>query len=349
MLSSNDDINSLTGDQLPLTTTKDEHVQDILNVMLQQEATTYARRDYLHMPLLPEVAGNVHPRDILDAAWRQRIMEWMFGVVDTCGLRRDSVSVAAGILDLCLSRGIVIHSRPDFQLAALTALQLSIKLFDSTVLKLESMVKLGRGMFSEDEVIDMEVQLLTALKWKVHPPTAVCFLRQFLRMLPADVGTLTRYVLGEVARFVAEISVCMYQFSVYPASQVTYGGILLAMDQLDHVALPGHQRKAILSMLERVTGKSPSSMSRLLDELHTSLDSNVSLQDLLQSIDAQFHHLRASNSSKMVAPSSPNSCLKPLHAPEQIDSSLVQKEVASPRDVVLSTLTNQSAAVTMSS
>jgi hypothetical protein len=170
-----------------------DEVHDIVAVMRHQEQTTYLRTSYLE-------AHEQQLQHILDATWRQRIIEWMYGVVDHCSLRRDSVATASVYLDICVQRGLV-QTREEYQLAAMTALQIAIKLCDSTVVKLQSMVALGRGLFTAQDVIDMERKMLSTLNWNCHPPTPVCFLRQFLRLLPPSVPPFTRYMIAEVTRY----------------------------------------------------------------------------------------------------------------------------------------------------
>lgn len=300
-----------------LMVSKDE-LEELISIMRRQESTTYLRKDYLSSKSDDDNVVHAH-NHFLDASWRQRIIEWMFGVVDTCGLRRDSVAIAAYYLDLCVERN-VIHSRQDFQLAAMTALQLAIKLYDSTVMKLDSMVKLGRGLFSEQDVIEMESKMLSALQWQVHPPTPVCYLRQFLRVPPRTVTPLTRYILGEVTRFIAEISVCIYNFVRYPPSVIAYAGMLIAMERIDEFELPAQQRQEIFDAMKQMAKLDHSSpqVIEAVRELRSSLEKNVSIQDLIDSIDAQCHdgaHKMKRQRSKM----------------ERRDSGFSQ----SPRDVVV--------------
>lgn len=269
-----------------------QEIEDILRVMRKQESTTYRRFDYLATQM--DVSDRV-----VDGSWRQRIVEWMYGVVDHCNLRRDSVAVAAYYLDLSLINGLVV-SRREFQLAAMTALQLAIKLYDSTLVKLDSMVKLGRGLFNEQDVIDMEAKMLKALNYYVHPPTPVCFLRQFLRLLPPSVIPLTRYLIAEVTRFISEISVCLYKFVKYPPSVIAYSGMLLAIERIDGATLPYWQRQQIFELMSTVAGMRHDSKAVVdaVAQLHMSLERNISLQELMNTIDAQcqdgYSRLRSS-------------------------------------------------------
>lgn len=258
-----------------------EEVLNILQIMQRQETTTYRRFDYLS-------GCSTSGSAVVDGPWRQRIVEWMFGVVDHCSLRRDSVAVATYYLDLSVQKKL-ISSRQEFQLAAMTALQLAIKLYDSTMVKLDSMVKLGRGLFVEKDVVEMERRMLDALRWQVHPPTPICFLRQYLRLLPDHVSPMTKYLVAEVTRFISEISICLYKFVDCLPSVVAYAGMLIAMERIDNVALPVWQRKEIFTTMKTAMGLDNESETVLnaVYMLQTSLEKNVSLEDLLQTIGAQ--------------------------------------------------------------
>jgi Cyclin, N-terminal domain/Cyclin, C-terminal domain len=273
-----------------------EEVVDVIAVMRHQEVAVYRRTDYLRLQEQQEqvqedgtmATATAPAAMVVDATWRQRIVEWMFGVVDHCSLRRDSVAIAAIYLDLCVERG-VIASRQQFQLAAMTALQLAIKLYDSTVVKLDSMIRLGRGLFTEQDVIDMEMTMIKALRWNLHPCTPLCFLRQYLRMLPPFVSPPARYVIAEVTRFISEISVCLYKFVDVPGSAIAYAGMIIAMDRMDEVALPDWQREIIAQRMSAVVGLDADSdvLQDIIQRLLVSLEKNVSIADLMDTIDAQ--------------------------------------------------------------
>ena len=311
-----------------------DEISDIIAVMQLQETTVYRRKDYLAFGSCAKV---------VDATWRQRIVEWMFGVVDHCSLRRDSVAIAAYYLDCCVERGVVA-TRVEFQLAAMTALQLAIKMYDSTVVKLDSMIKLGRGLFTEYDVINMESKMLSALTWNVHPPTPICFLRQYLRMLPPTVTPLSRYVIAEVTRFIAEISVCLYKFVDCPSSIIAYAGMIIAMDKIDPNTLPEWQRRQIFETMltaANMDHQSPSVVD-VTDRLKVSLEKNVSLQCLMKTIDAQcrsegYFQVAISTSNKSMDTSQTSMTSVADSYQSQSTASTVQSKVAmnmnSPRDV----------------
>jgi hypothetical protein len=260
-----------------------QEASEIVSNMLRQEATTYRRTDYI-----PALASRTAPGETIDGSWRQRIIEWMYGVIDHCNLRRESVAVATYFLDLSASRGLV-HCRVDFQLIAMTSLMLSIKLNDSTMVKLDSMVKLGRGLFNEADVIAMEKKILQVFQWHVHPPTPVCFMRQLLRLMPLEASPIARYMIVEVTRFISEISSCLYKFVKYSASTMATAAVVVAMERVEESTLPTWQRNQFLYNVCFYTGLDSSSaeVCQAIDDLHVTLENNVNLQELMRTIDAQ--------------------------------------------------------------
>lgn len=291
-----------------------EEAADVVANMLMQEATTYKREDYI-----PALLKRTSSQETIDGSWRQRIIEWMYGVVDHCNLRRESVAVATYFLDSAASRGLV-HCRVDFQLVAMTSLMLSIKLNDSTMVKLDSMVKLGRGLFNEADVIATESKMLKTFGWRVHPPTPVCFMRQLLRLLPPETSPIARYMIVEVTRFISEISACLYKFVKYRASTMSMAAIVVAMERVQEATLPTWQRDHFISNISTFTGLECASMDVLdaMNDLRVSLENNVNLQELMSTIDAQCHRGRSSIIPKAVEAEIHTSSLP--HSPREVNT-----------------------------
>ena len=270
----------------------DHEVVDILANMLRQERDTYRRNDYL--------AKAVEFEDgIIDSCWRQRMIEWMYGVIDHCNLRRESVVVATHFLDLAACRGLV-RSRRDFQLISMTSLMLSIKLNDSTSVKLDSMVRLGKGLFSETDVLKMEMAILKVMNWQVHPPTTLCFTRQLLRFLPAETSPVARYLVVELTRFIAEVSVCLYPFIKYDSSITAIAGIVISLERVDESTFPHELREQFLNHIFAITGIDNNSecMTQAVQELRSSFDNNVNLKELMRGLDQQCKLVNHSPESK---------------------------------------------------
>eukprot|EP00339_Tiarina_fusa_P001851 CAMPEP_0117015324 /NCGR_PEP_ID=MMETSP0472-20121206/12267_1 /TAXON_ID=693140 ORGANISM="Tiarina fusus, Strain LIS" /NCGR_SAMPLE_ID=MMETSP0472 /ASSEMBLY_ACC=CAM_ASM_000603 /LENGTH=307 /DNA_ID=CAMNT_0004719105 /DNA_START=95 /DNA_END=1020 /DNA_ORIENTATION=- len=135
---------------------------------------------------------------------------------------------------------------------------IAIKLYEPGTLSMKSMIDLSRGFFTVDQMAEMEMDILRSLSWRVHPPTAYCFTKHILFLLPyTSVSIETRYEILEVSRFLSELSVFDYFFVMHRPSSVGLASILNAMN-----AVPTVSTSAVEGMkaeLLRIPGLNPDS------------------------------------------------------------------------------------------
>mmetsp|Transcript_13109 Transcript_13109/g.21111 ORF Transcript_13109/g.21111 Transcript_13109/m.21111 type:complete len:359 (-) Transcript_13109:85-1161(-) len=255
---------------LPLSSVDMEDVQLTLDRMREKESTIYKR---------DEVS------DELIALWRRMLIEWMFYVVDYCKLQRQSVAAAAFFLDVAMAKGLCI-SREEHQLAAATALQLALKTFDIAVIKLEKLVNLGRGQFTEDDVAKMEMKIIREMSWMLHPPSTYCFLRQYERLIPAAVSESAREMIDEVTKLVAELTVLEDQYIRFDPSVLGFATMLLGLEMIPENVIPVYLRQCFLVRMSAVANLDSSSpvVLEAFDCLRESLDNSNKLHDVLDTI-----------------------------------------------------------------
>ena len=101
--------------------------------------------------------------------------------------------------------GVVVaasQNRDEYQLVALTALFLAIKLFERLNIQPEHVSYLSRGRYTSEEVVRMEMIMLSALEWKVCTADKVDFVDAYLDVcLPSmkNVGKSSSSKKSEVA------------------------------------------------------------------------------------------------------------------------------------------------------
>lgn len=196
-----------------------DHVRDVLEHMRRSETTTYRRS-------LPK------PIEPFNGLWRQQIIEWMYTLVKYCKLRHEAAAGGAYFLDVAVSRGI-INSPIEYQLGAMAALYLGLKVYDSPsmrVVKLSSLVKLGNSQFTEEDIVRMERQIINVMGWRLNPPTPNCFLQQYLVLLPIQ-SEVAKSRIEQKALGVIEISVAKEYFYSMEPSILGYAALLIALDQ----------------------------------------------------------------------------------------------------------------------
>ncbi|CAJ1949145.1 unnamed protein product [Cylindrotheca closterium] len=195
--------------------------RDRLNHMKELECSAYKRPLRVIEPF--------------NGQWRKLIIEWMFSITHYCGLRHGAVAAAVYYLDASVEKGL-IKSRQDYQVAAMTAFHLGLKVYDSPsirMIRLESLVKLGSGGFGEKEVLEMEGKMLFALEWRMNPPTASCFLSQYLDLLPThNMQPHVRTKIELTALRLIERTMSTDYFSLMESSLLAHAALLLALDTM---------------------------------------------------------------------------------------------------------------------
>ena len=160
--------------------------------------------------------------------WREKMCEWFYSVVDHFDYSREVVNIAMSYLDRYLAQRKV--NRRIFQLAAMTAIYLAIKLFNPGEFHMSSLIELSRGYFLAEHIEQMEDAMLQALSWHVHPPTPFAFSRDMIKLVSADVTPRLRHELSELARFLTELSVCDYYFVTRKPSSIAVAAIINAIE-----------------------------------------------------------------------------------------------------------------------
>lgn len=185
--------------------------------------------------------------------WREKICEWAYQVIDHFDFNREVVAVSLSYLDRFLCTRNV--TKKVFQLAAMTSLYTAIKLYEPTTLKISSFIELSRGYFTVEHIIAMEETLLRDLSWAMHPPTALSFVKHQLILFDLckiDCSTPTRHDIGELARFLCELSVCDYFFVNKKPSSVAVAALQTAMDNIDENRLPTRSKVQFLASIRDV-------------------------------------------------------------------------------------------------
>ena len=244
--------------------------------------------------------------------WRRKICEWSYRVVDHFRIDREVVSVTMNLFDRflalhkdgnlrlcqCPSCKRTVDSKT-FQLAAMTSLYLAIKVHAETAfvdddhedyatqprrkkMKLLSFVELSRGQFTQEDLCSMERKILATLGWKVNPTTASVVITHFLGLMPqaSDVDVAYRlnynlvlHVLNELARYLAELSVCLPNLSSdHLPSEIAFAAILVSMDMLTSKALPWAVRENFLQLISTLSNQIGSNLSPHSDRIRYLMD-----------------------------------------------------------------------------
>lgn len=225
-----------------------EGLLDRIDTMRRQEEKQYNRcSDYLNeAPRTPQM---------IDELCRTKMCEWCYQVVDYAMFRRETVAIAINLLDRFLSSGSkrsheTIASRKQYQLAAMTTLFMSIKLFEPCKIDTALLASLSRGCYEEADFVKMENDILFSLNWYLNCPTALSFLELFLSVIPKD-GDRTsqmKEVVKTYSKYLIERSIEDYELSMKKPSDIALAAISISVKKLSAIS-PFHEEKDIVRLV----------------------------------------------------------------------------------------------------
>jgi hypothetical protein len=183
-----------------------EDALDSLHAMMKQDRS-YKTRDYLGRRR-KRSPDNLSPDEAVDAACREKMIEWSYRVSDHFNVSREIVAVSSSFLDRFIDK--CCCDRTAFKLASMASLYIATKILNSKQISLASLAELSRGEFSMEHLAEMERIILESLEWKMSPPTVQAFIEQLCPLLPVMDENLVDSVIDH-AFFYAEL--CIYDYS----------------------------------------------------------------------------------------------------------------------------------------
>lgn len=125
--------------------------------------------------------------------WRSQMVSWSYLVMDSFGIDREIVAVSFNILDRYVApemKSNIPITREDFQLFAMTALFIGVKLLESFPCKLTALnlVEMSRGFYSAEDIATQEQEILMTLRFYLCPTTIIGFCRIYWDMFPGTVS-----------------------------------------------------------------------------------------------------------------------------------------------------------------
>eukprot|EP00567_Pseudictyota_dubia_P002555 CAMPEP_0197465536 /NCGR_PEP_ID=MMETSP1175-20131217/64589_1 /TAXON_ID=1003142 /ORGANISM="Triceratium dubium, Strain CCMP147" /LENGTH=634 /DNA_ID=CAMNT_0043001553 /DNA_START=401 /DNA_END=2305 /DNA_ORIENTATION=- len=136
--------------------------------------------------------GVVPPPPLLDETSRAKMAEWALAIADYCSFSVGTALAATSYVDRYLSlppsdvrggralRLRALRDRRRYQLLYMTALQVSVKVYEREDLDGALLSQLSQGSYSASEFAETERDLLDALGWRLCGPTAAEFVPALL-------------------------------------------------------------------------------------------------------------------------------------------------------------------------
>lgn len=157
---------------------------------------------------------------------RARLVDWLVQIQDLFRLNHESIYMAVKLADQYLMRKTV--PKKNLQLLYLTTILISAKFEDRIPpFDIKDLVKQSVKIYCEQEVISLEVDILSTLDFDIGFPLSYGFLRRYARCTRSDITTLT------LARYILESSLLDYEMIEELESKMAAASLLLAFEMRD--------------------------------------------------------------------------------------------------------------------
>ena len=161
------------------------------------------------------------------ADWRAEMCEWSYSIVDHCCIGREVVFISFSFIDRLLSK--FRCSKTQYKLVAMTSVYLAIKLNSKKKVKAKSFADLSCDCFSSSDIESMEMIILSALSWKVHPPMPCTFASYMIKLLTQNVSLDLDFI-RDISIYLIELSAYDYFFVPIDSSSIAIASVLSAID-----------------------------------------------------------------------------------------------------------------------
>jgi len=228
---------------MALNKTNDENNLACLKAMCSQE-DAIATCNYLKLS----------PNNIIDETCRTAMVGWCQAIAMKLNLRPNTLWIAISFFDRYLSSGkgrsrAALQDKYAFQLAAITTFYIAVKLYEDFEFSIDTLYKIIKGFYSKEDILLLEVDILSCLDHRLSIPTPMDFSRLLVMFLPHDIQVSKVDLLDECQRKVAYTSTDMY-FTLCKPSVV--GSSCLISCLIDMDIMTSTQRRTFYSKVASV-------------------------------------------------------------------------------------------------
>mmetsp|Transcript_57615 Transcript_57615/g.161617 ORF Transcript_57615/g.161617 Transcript_57615/m.161617 type:complete len:351 (-) Transcript_57615:180-1232(-) len=170
--------------------------------------------------------------------WRREMLAWAYSVTDTYHLDREVVAATFHLLDRYIASEVLCTpdyaeapiNREDFQLYAMVCMYIAIKAFvPIRKMTVGCIIEMSRDFYTEQHIVEAEMEILGALGWHVNKPTVMDFCRLYWDLFPiASNEEMTQ----ASCQYLAELALADGYFISKPTSLVALATVLLASQRL---------------------------------------------------------------------------------------------------------------------
>ncbi|OWK60592.1 G2/mitotic-specific cyclin-B3 [Lonchura striata] len=185
-----------------------EYAKEIFEYMREREEK-FLLPDYMEKQT--DISGDM----------RAILVDWMVEVQENFELNHETLYLAVKLVDHYLVE--VVSMREKLQLIGSTAILIASKFEERCPPCVDDFLYICDDAYKREELIAMEMSILSTLKFDINIPIPYRFLRRFAKCARATMETLT------LARFLCEITLQEYDYARESPSKLAASCLLLAL------------------------------------------------------------------------------------------------------------------------
>jgi len=196
-----------------------EYVRDIYGMMSREEAAFLPRPDYLEVQ--PDI----------NAKMRAILIDWLVEVHMKYKLKTETLFLAVNLIDRFLEKKSI--TRKKLQLVGVTGMLIAAKFEEIYPPEVRDFVYITDKAYTKEEILSMEVLMLTVLEFSINCPTVAHFFERYQRINRCDEAH--RHLL----QYVLELTLPDFKMLRYSPSHLAAAATLLSNKLLkQHPAWP---------------------------------------------------------------------------------------------------------------
>jgi cyclin B len=185
-----------------------EYVQDIYAYLREEEEVEKLNPEYM------QDQTEINPK------MRGILVDWLVEVHLKYKLRNETLFLSAKLIDLVLSKRRV--ARKKLQLVGVACTLVSAKYEEIFPPELRDLVYICDKAYSKEEILQMEIEVLTTVDFNLRPPTAVPFLDRFCRLNGCSESHRC------LAQYLTELALPEIKMLKYNPSNIAAAAVLLS-------------------------------------------------------------------------------------------------------------------------
>lgn len=221
-----------------------------MSTMLKQEKH-YNCPNYLRLK-----CSKASMNSAITAACRAKMCRWIFHTAGCAKFHSETAITAITLLDRFAASASSARARKtrnsheEYQLVALSALFIAIKITEQIEIDASTMCLFMKDVYSAEDIIFCEKDILGSLQWKLNGPTPLQFIRCVLDVLP---DSEAQELQGESQRQIEmaiEDSACV----ILQRSSLAIAAILNTLDDVPQEVFPSLRRAKFIQVLSGAFG-----------------------------------------------------------------------------------------------